>query len=109
MEPGFEETERDGEPHFLAINLNPREGNTTPFDPNVVFSGLGIPLTDKNANNSLKNLTEDQIDRLESEAKEGKQKLWKWIVFAALFILVIESILAGRRPQPARALQSAAT
>ena len=74
-----------------------------------MFSGLGIPLIDEAANDSLKNLTEDQIERLESEAKEGKQKLWKWIVFAALFILVIESILAGRRPQPARALQSAAT
>ena len=109
MEPGFEETERDGEPHLLAINLNPREGNTTPFDPNVVFSGLGIPLIDETANDSLENLTENQIDRLESEAKEGKQKLWKWIVFAALFILVIESILAGRRPKPARDLQSAAT
>ena len=98
VEPGFEETEKDGEPHLIAINLNPREGNTTPFDPTVVFPGLGIPLVDETTNDSVQTLTEEQIARLESEAKEEKQKLWKWIVFAALFIFVIESILAGRRP-----------
>jgi len=108
-EPGFEEAERDGEPHLIAINLNPREGNTTPFDPTVVFSGLGIPLVDETSSDSIQTLTEDQLARLESEAKEEKQKLWKWIVFAALFIFVIESILAGRRTHAATAPQPAST
>ncbi|MGB0155080.1 MAG: BatA domain-containing protein [Verrucomicrobiales bacterium] len=108
-EPGFEETERDGEPHLIAINMNPREGNTTPFDPTVVFPGLGIPLVDETGSNSISTLTEEQLARLESEAKEEKQKLWKWIVFAALFIFVIESILAGRRSHTATAPQLAAT
>ena len=92
-----------------AINMNPREGNTAPFDPTVVFPGLGIPLVDETGSNSISSLTEEQLARLESEAKEEKQKLWKWIVFAALFIFVIESILAGRRSDAATASQLAAT
>ncbi|MDF1849805.1 MAG: BatA domain-containing protein [Verrucomicrobiales bacterium] len=79
-----------------AINLEPTEGNVSPFDPAVVFPDWGIPLVDEEAERQKQNLTEAQLARLASEEKEENQKLWKWLILGALILLLIESILSGR-------------
>ncbi len=99
-EPGFQEIEEEGSSSLLAVNLNPREGETSPFDPAVVFAEWGIPLINENEDAPKTELTEEQLARLKSEEKEQNQKLWKWIILAALVVLMIESGLAGHRPQP---------
>ena len=36
---------------------------------------------------------------------EGRQKLWRWLILAAIGVLIVETWLAGRlgRPRPTRA------
>lgn len=93
--PGFYS---DGEEESLieAVNLEPTEGNVSPFDPAVVFPDWGIPLVDEEAERLQKSLSEAQLARLASEEKEENQKLWKWLILGALILLLIESILSGR-------------
>lgn len=95
--PGFYEEQVDETTLATAVNLSPSEGNTTPFDPEVVFSEIGIPLTSGEPQIDP-NLSSENRLRVESEQKEEKQKLWKWLILAALIFLLLETWLAGRRP-----------
>ncbi|MEM9017433.1 MAG: hypothetical protein AAGC68_10495, partial [Verrucomicrobiota bacterium] len=97
QKPGFIENESGSAVSRIAVNLHPSEGDTTPFDPSTVFRDWGISLIDNIEDQPTTELTEEQLARLKSEEKEDKQKLWKWIVLAALLILIVESWLAGRR------------
>jgi len=95
--PGFyEEPQNGGGVRLVAVNLDPAEGRTDPFDPLVEFAALGIPLLDEAAAPAPE-LSAAQKLRVESEQKEARQKLWKWLVFAALLVLIVETWLAGRR------------
>lgn len=96
-QPGFYEVEGDDGVRLIAVNLKPGEGRTAPFDPAVVFAELGIPLLHEEDARQESNLTEAQKLRVESEEKEERQKLWKWLILAALLVLLAETILAGRR------------
>ncbi len=99
--PGFyEELQESGQPRLVSVNLDPSEGRTDPFDPRVEFAALGIPLLDESAA-APPELSATQKLRVESEQKEAQQKLWKWLVFAALLVLILETWLAGRRPRTA--------
>lgn len=94
--PGFYETTAEtGEKRLLAVNLDPSEGRTDPFDPLVEFAALGIPLSEATPAPAPE-LSAAQKLRVESEQKESRQKLWKWLVLAALAVLVAETWLAGR-------------
>ncbi|MDF1861419.1 MAG: BatA domain-containing protein [Verrucomicrobiales bacterium] len=92
--PGFYETGE--EKKLTAVNLHPTEGNTAPFDPVASFTEWGIPLVDKESEEVRSTLTETQLARLESVEKEESQKLWKWLILAALLFLILESWLAGK-------------
>jgi len=95
--PGFyEEPQESGEPRLVSVNLDPSEGRTDPFDPRVEFATLGIPLLEESAA-ATSELSAAQKLRVESEQKEAQQKLWKWLVFAALLVLILETWFAGRR------------
>lgn len=94
--PGFHRETVDGETTITAVNLAPREGNTTGFDPVVVFPDLGIPLVDLRAEDRRAALTDTQLARLASEEKEQRQKVWKWLILGALIVLLVETFLAGR-------------
>jgi hypothetical protein len=95
--PGFyEEPQESGEPRLVSVNLDPSEGRTDPFDPRVEFAALGIPLLEELAA-ATSELSAAQKLRVESEQKEAQQKLWKWLVFAALLVLILETWFAGRR------------
>ena len=98
--PGFYETGEtgDGAESLVAVNLHPTEGNTNPLDPFASFREWNIPLSDENAEAEKSNLTATQLERLESEEKEKSQKLWKWLILAALILLLIETWVAGRPP-----------
>lgn len=95
--PGFyEEPQEGGAARLVSVNLDPSEGRTDPFDPRVEFAALGIPLIEASAAPAPE-LSAAQKLRVESEQKEAQQKLWKWLVFAAFLVLILETWLAGRR------------
>lgn len=95
--PGFYEEPQEGAaPRLVSVNLDPSEGRTDAFDPLVEFAALGIPLLD-DATDPTTELNAAQKLRGESEEKEAQQKLWKWLIFAALLVLILETWLAGRR------------
>jgi hypothetical protein len=101
--PGFyEEPQEGGATRLVSVNLDPSEGRTDPFDPRVEFAALGIPLLEESAAPAPE-LSASQKLRVESEQKEAQQKLWKWLVFAALLVLIFETWLAGRRSRTAAA------
>lgn len=96
--PGFYEKESSDEEskQLVAVNLHPTEGNTAPIDPFASFHEWNIPLINEAVEADRSKLTKTQLERLESEEKEESQKLWKWLILAALIFLIAESWLAGR-------------
>lgn len=95
--PGFYEEEDNGSKRLVAVNLDPSEGRVTPFDPAVEFAALGIPLLDGSEAEALPELSGTEKIQAESQQKEAKQKLWKWLILIALALLLLETWLAGRR------------
>lgn len=103
--PGFyEEPQEGGAARLVGVNLDPAEGRTDPFDPAVEFASLGIPLAETA---EAAEPSPAQTLRVENERKEAQQKLWKWLVFAALLILIVETWFAGRRASARPALSPA--
>jgi len=94
--PGFYEEEKGGQKQLVAVNLDPAEGRTFAFDPAVDFAALGIPLLDGTEKTEGPVLTGSEKVRAESEQKEEKQKLWKWLILVALLVLITETWLAGK-------------
>jgi hypothetical protein len=106
--PGFYTvTSRDAlgrdQSRVYAINLRPGESRTGVTDPAVSLTEFGVRLSIDTASATAAAapdpalLSEAQKRRLEAEEKEANQKLWKWFVVAALAILLLETLLAGRR------------
>jgi len=103
--PGFYEDEKGGQNLLVAVNLDPAEGRTFAFDPAIDFAALGIPLLDPAAPVAAPELSGSDKVRVKAEQKEEKQKLWKWLILAALLVLLIETWLAGRRSAPSSRFQ----
>ena len=94
---------------LVAVNLDPSEGRVTPFDPAVDFAALGIPLLDDSETEVLPELSGTEKIQAESQQKEAKQKLWKWLILIALALLLLETWLAGRRsPRSSESVPTAA-
>lgn len=107
--PGFYEEENHGQKRLVAVNLDPSEGRVTPFDPAVDFAALGIPLLDDIETEVLPELSGTEKIQAESQQKEAKQKLWKWLILIALALLLLETWLAGRRsPRSSESVPTAA-
>jgi len=79
-----------------AVNLDPAEGLTSPFDPVVVLGGLGVTLADLSAS-AAPDPSVPAARATESSDQEARQKSWKWLLLIALLILIVETWLAGRR------------
>lgn len=83
----------DGEVRRLACNLDPNEGRTAPLGLDELEQ-LGLPLAAVPAAGSPAPKGADP--RLPAAEAEGRQKLWRWFLGAALLVLLLESLLAGR-------------
>jgi hypothetical protein len=79
------------EPLRFAVNLAPEESKTAPI-PVEELQRLGLP---------LKVPLADQVRQLEQKKKlqnvelEARQKLWRWLIVAALVVLMLETWVAG--------------
>lgn len=78
--------------HRFAVNLPPDESRLTPL-PVSAFTTTGIPLqSDASAAD-----TKSEAVRLEHEALESRQQYWLLLLAALLWIIGLETWLAGRR------------
>jgi hypothetical protein len=88
-----------GEVSF-AVNLAPEESRTSPL-PLDRLTALGVPLRGSHAATPIDPAKIAEARRAEDESH---QKLWRWLIAAAVVFLLAETVLASRvdrRPQSA--------
>ena len=79
----------------FAVNLEPNESKTAPLSLDEL-ERLGVPLKYQTPNPSRE---VEQKRRLLDSEMESKQKLWRWLILAALALLAVETWLAARLSQ----------
>lgn len=90
-QPGVYTVESAQPPVRFGVNLAAAESRTAPL-PIEDLQRLGIPM--KAEEISLKKQAE-QKRRLQNAELENQQKLWRWLIVAALVVLMVETWLAG--------------
>ncbi|HEY6166815.1 MAG TPA: BatA domain-containing protein [Verrucomicrobiae bacterium] len=88
----------------FAVNLAPEESRTSPLPVDQLLA-LGVPLKQRSIDAGAS--TVQQQARLQAAELEGQQKLWRWLIVAALVVLMVETWLAGRVTNRARAASQA--
>ncbi|MBI3880363.1 MAG: BatA domain-containing protein [Verrucomicrobia bacterium] len=84
----------------FVVNLAPDESRTAPLSEERLAS-LRLPLK-KSATETTAASVQHQA-RAQAAELEGQQKLWRWLIVAALVVLLIETWLGGRLTRVARA------
>jgi hypothetical protein len=84
----------------FAVNLAPEESRTAPLPVDQLLT-LGVPLKQKPTTPAA--AVVQQQARLQAAELEGRQKLWRWLIVAALAILLVETGLAARLTHRPRA------
>jgi len=79
-----------GELRFV-VNLDPDESRTSPLAPDAL-AALALPMGDKQTPASA---ADAGIHAAATEA-EQKQKLWRWLVIAAVIFLLVETAVAAK-------------
>jgi Aerotolerance regulator N-terminal/von Willebrand factor type A domain len=82
-------------PQLFAVNLDPAESKTAPLELDTLEQ-LGVPLVNRPA--AANNDHERQ--RLHDAQLESRQRIWQWLIAAALGLVVAETWLAGRLTRP---------
>ncbi|MBN1845937.1 MAG: BatA domain-containing protein [Sedimentisphaerales bacterium] len=93
-EPGMYTLEANGQKRIYAVNLAARESQTAPQSAETLES-LGIPLKPQRATLPAEVL-QARRQRADWATLEAQQKIWRWILLAALIVLLAEMVLAGR-------------
>jgi hypothetical protein len=87
----------------FAVNLAPDESKTAPL-PLEELEKRGVPL--KIQSDLAARQAADRQALLQASELESRQKLWRWLLLAALVVLLAETVVAGRitrRAVPAEA------
>ena len=77
----------------FAVNLAPDESKLTPIGAEKLGS-LGVPLA-----SLLKPAvphSPEEAAHAQAAELEGRQKMWRWLIVAALAVLLLETLIAGR-------------
>ncbi|HTL54645.1 MAG TPA: BatA domain-containing protein [Candidatus Limnocylindrales bacterium] len=90
--PGIYTVASDHPLKTFAVNLDPAEGRTAPLAADEL-ERLGVPLKHPNPPASF---AAERKSRLDNAELENRQKLWRWLIIAALLTLLLETWLAGR-------------
>ena len=77
------------------MNLDPAESKTSPL-PVETLEQFGCRLV----NPARKPLDREQLRQMHNAELEGRQKLWRWLILAAIGVLIVETWLAGRIKRP---------
>jgi hypothetical protein len=78
-------------PIRFAVNVDPTESDTAPLPPEA-FEQLGARLAGKAA----PAIDAEHLQQLRDVELESRQRVWQWLVAAALGVLILETWLAGR-------------
>lgn len=79
-------------PGSFAVNLDPSEGKVAPLAAERLEQ-LGIRLA---AGGEPGRVDRERIRQMQNAELEGRQKLWRWLVLAAIVTLIVETWLAAR-------------
>jgi hypothetical protein len=91
-EPGVYTVDTPDGSRSFAINLDPLESKTATLE-DVTLEKWGCRL----ASHSPKPLNHAELRQMYNMELENRQKLWRWLILAAIGVLVVETWLAGRR------------
>jgi len=89
-EPGFYETEVWNQHNVVAVNLDPAESDLTPLDPGQMLQSI--------ERTAVKPDSTEQAGLVSAEqraTRERSQSLWRYLILAALVLLVLEGRLAN--------------
>ena len=92
--PGIYEIRSAQGTQRIAVNLPLDESKTAPLGPEVLET-LGVRLVKDEAAASASETAVDSRSLLMREL-EARQQLWRWCIFAALGVVIVESWYAGR-------------
>jgi len=90
-QPGIYEVSAAPTSVKFAVNLDAAESKTAPL-PTDELERLGVPMKSAEAIPSLVAAKQETLHNAELEAR---QKLWRWLIVAALAVLLVETWLAG--------------
>ena len=90
--PGLYTIEDSSGAHSFAVNVDPLESKTTPMQAELLEQ-LGCRLAD----HAPKPLNPGESRQMYNAELENRQKLWRWLILAAFGVLMVETLLAGRR------------
>jgi hypothetical protein len=90
-EPGVYTIDTPAGARSFAVNLDPMESKTSRLHVETLEQ-LGCRL----ASHSRKNIRPDQLRQMYNAELENRQKLWRWLILAAIGVLILETLLAGR-------------
>jgi hypothetical protein len=106
-EPGIYRIDTADGPRSFVVNLDPAESKTAALNVETLEQ-FGCRL----ANPTRERIDREQLRQLQNAELEGRQKLWRWLILAAIGMLIVETGLAGRIKRarqahaPAEALSS---
>ncbi len=89
----------------FAVNLDPSESKTPPLGVETLEQ-LGCRMA---ASPSRQELDREHLRQLQNAELEGRQKLWRALILAAIGVLIVETWLAGRLRRPASNPEALAT
>jgi hypothetical protein len=94
-EPGIYTINPTSRPRLFVVNLDPAESKTSPLAVETLEQ-FGCRLV---------NPTRTRVDRellrqMRNAELESRQKLWRWLILAAIGVLIAETLLAGRNTRP---------
>ncbi len=92
-QPGVYTVKSEQREAGFAVNVAPEESQTGPLLMEEL-ERLGLPVAPQASVAPAKE--RQRLERLQSAQLEGRQKLWRWLIVAALVVLVSETWLAGR-------------
>ncbi len=88
----------------FVVNLAPEESRTSPL-PLARFTALGVPLP--SAIVVAHPPSPQQLAQRQAVEIEGQQKLWRWLIVAALGVLLLETLIAGKLSRTVRSSTTA--
>ena len=78
----------------FAVNLAAGESRTDPLE-NELLEAAGVKLA-RDESQASDTGAADRERQLQNRELERQQKLWRWLIVAAVLVLVVETLLSGR-------------
>lgn len=88
--PGFYQLRSERQVGYLAANIDPAESDLEPMEPRELVAAVESPAPSDGFGAS-------RAELLSPQELEARQRLWRYLLFLALLLLLLESIMANVR------------